>query len=907
MNNIDNIEDIIVGIDLGTTNSCISVWRNNNLEIIPDEYGNRTIPSYIAYTNINRYVGHEAKNQKDLNSKNVFYEIKRLIGRKYEDKFITKEKQFISYNLGKDENNNIVVISDIDDKIKNKKKEFTPEELQSVILKKLQVNASKYLGFNVVKAVITVPAYFNDGQRQATKDSASIAGLECVRIINEPTAAGLAYGLLDRTTLNEQQQKEKIILVYDFGGGTLDVSVMNVSNGLFEVLGSSGNTRLGGSDFENRLMMYSSAKFAKQNNIVINNLSCLSLQKLRQSCENAKITLSTSNKTFIAIKDFYDNKDLYITITRNELEEMCGDLFLLCLKPVEDALNICDMLPEQIDEIIMVGGMTRMPKIRNLLKDKFKKEPNCSINPDEAISAGAAIQAFMISHKQNPFSKSITLLDTLTLSLGVEIIGGIMDIIIPRGSILPVISEPHLYSIDEDYADKVLIKIFEGERTSTNKNFFVGEFELTGIKPELRGIPEIEVIFKVDSNGIISVSAEDTKTHDKNTIIVTSNKGRLTQMQIQDLIEESKEMETKDELYRQLKLYHYEINELCNNVIYNLYKNDFKTNELDKKCIKEDIDNIFKILKENKIEDIELEKYIEIIDNLKKKYSVLILKPTNTNSNLIDNIDKNINCVSIYDDDDKNICENILELENKQLNITGLDNQEKIEIKTLRNNISELCHSIFNIINSNNFDISLDHKKELKDYIDDTLLWLHICSENKKEDYIKKIDNINNTCDTIISHYSNKDIFKKDSIKEEVENLCYTIKIFVENNNLSQNIISDNNIDDILLWLYDNDNVSVNIDDKCLEHKLKLDIIYNELNNNKNNEINISGDDSSNSNICVSNTGTGTSTGTGTGTSTSTSTSNNSDNMHKGTSIFDIAQQQQKEIIENMLNGNFIN
>jgi len=422
--------EYIVGIDLGTTNSCVAIWRNNDVEIIPDEYGNKTIPSYVAYTNVNRYVGIDAKNQSELNPENVFYEVKRLIGRKYDDPMVNKERRFLSYDID-ESNRNIKLVS----KIKNNEL-FTPEEIQAAILMKLKNMASTYLKTPVTKAIITIPANFNDGQRQATKDAAMIAGIDCLRFINEPTAAGLAYGLMQRS-----DSKEMKVIVYDFGGGTLDVTLLNIENGIFEVIASTGNMRLGGSDFDNRLMMYSISKFSKQGYIIEDvkkNLSRMSLQRLRHSCEQAKKILSTNNKTHITVQDFYDGKDLFYEITRYDYEKICYDLFLLGIKPIHDILRECNITTSDINDIIFVGGMTRTPKVKQLIKDIFDKEPNCTINPDEAIATGAAIQAYLITNQNDPFSKSIILLDVISLSLGVEVMGGIMDVLVHRNSIIPI-------------------------------------------------------------------------------------------------------------------------------------------------------------------------------------------------------------------------------------------------------------------------------------------------------------------------------------------------------------------------------------------------------------------------------------------------------------------------------------
>jgi molecular chaperone DnaK (HSP70) len=852
------IQEDIIGIDLGTTNTCCGIWRNGNLEIIPDEYGNRTIPSYVAYTNVNRYIGIDAKNQKDINTKNVFYEVKRLIGRQIDDPFVIKEKNLLSYNIEADDKKNIILVSDL-----HNKKRFTPEEISAAILSKIKMMASNYLGKKITKAVITIPANFNDGQRQATKDAAVIAGLECVRIINEPTAAALAYGLLNRSKirksclndeLNGVETEIKHIIVYDFGGGTLDVTLMEIENGIFEVLCSAGNTRHGGSDFDNRLMSYSIGKFSKQNNIKeIDRISNISLQKLRTSCEQAKKILSTSNKTHIAVKNFYTPKyektalDLFVSITREELEKMCGDLFLLSLKPIEHILRECALSSSDIDEVILVGGMTRMPKIRELIKQKFcGKEPNCTINPEEAVAAGAAMQAYFLSHGNDAFSSSMTLLDKTSLSLGVETVGGIMDVLIERGSLIPAIEEKE-YSTDQDYVDSVIIKIFEGERTMTKDNFFVGEFELKGIEPAPRGIPEILVKFSIDSNGIITVTAENKKTNETNSLAVTSNKGRLSKEKIDELIMDALDLEVRDELEKKKKMNHYEIEDFCSNIMTNLKNKEFKLSDRDKEIITDDISEILIWIKEKKYSERDHDEIENILESIKKKYGVLILKGN------LENIDEEIKnnnsdgldlCTTVYgkeNEDEKNII--FEQLENESQGFIGLSDAEKADLKELRQAVSDLCYSIYDIINSGNLNISINHATDMKDFIDDALLWLHIHEKPTKMDYKIKLDEINDTCNKIFDHYhqSGKEIFDKNKITEsiknsrdELENLCFVIKLLIEdgafpiNKTTLENLQS--NITNILDWIYQQDDASDTNNEKQQQFESECRIKIDELN-----------------------------------------------------------------------------
>ena len=888
---INNLEkensNIIIGIDLGTTNTCASIWRNNNLEIIPDEYGNRTIPSFVAFTHKSRYIGNDAKNQKELNPKNVFYEVKRLIGRKITDNSVIQDAEFLTYNIGTDDNNNILLSSELG-------KQYTPEEISAMILTKVKLMACEYLKEDVVKAIITVPAYFNDSQRQATKDAAAIAGLECIRIINEPTSAALAYGLLNRSinkklvnsqgnntttttnsegnssistvnsegngsistinsegngtttttnsegngtttttnsegngsisTINSEGNSSINVVVYDLGGGTLDVSILNINNGIFEVLSSVGNTHLGGVDFDNRLVGYCISQFKRQHGIEkMNDLNVLSLQKLRRACENTKIILSTSVKSTIAVKNFYSEKDLILSLTRDKYINICKDLLILCIKPVEDALRSSNLERNDIDEIILVGGMTRMPSIRDNIKNFFSgKEPNCTVNPDEVVAAGAAIQGYILSNKDDPFSEKITLLDIIPLSLGVETIGGIMNVLISRNSVIPI-SKKKLYTTDADYCDSVIVKIFEGERKMTKDNFFVGEFELGDIDPSPRGIPQIEVKFNIDVNGIITVSAENKDKQNKKSITITGNKGRLKPEEIKKLVEESKFYELKDKIEKQKRQSYYEIDDLCSNIIININKSEYKLSELDKKMISEDINEVILWLKEKKYYDRENKEYISVIDKLKKRYGTLILKGNiqdeNVKSNLINNDRSNSTTVYGNEDDEDESRELFEQIENEEMGFNKLNENEKLEIKQLRSNLIELCNNIHEIITSDGLNLDDEHKKELRDYIDDILLWVHIHQNPNKNDYKYKIDEINDSCNKMIDEYNNnnKHIFEKNAIvkninskKDELEQLCITIKSSIECNifSLEEEHIKnlDEKVSSTLEWIIESNN-----------------------------------------------------------------------------------------------------
>ena len=795
--------DIIAGIDLGTTNSCIAIWRNQNLEIIPDEFGNRTIPSIVSFTNFTNYYGIEAKNQLHLNPENTFYEVKRLIGRKIDDPVVQTEIPLLSYKIINDDSNNIRLKANLS----QRREIFSPEEISSFILIKLKTMAEAYLKSKIEKVVISVPAYFNDSQREATKDAATIAGLQCVRIINEPTASALAYGL-EKISIN--RGKDINVMVYDLGGGTLDVSILNIADGMFQVLASTGNTHLGGADFDNRLVTFCINEFCKRNKLAnIDTLNPISTQKLRKSCENAKKILSVTSQAIIAVKDFFDEKNLYVTITRNQFEEISQDLFILCLKPAEDALRSSELGKDDIDEIILVGGGTRMPLVRQNLSRFFPgKKINNTINPDEVVAAGAAIQGFILANGNDPFSENVVLLDIIPLSLGLETIGGIMDVIIPLNSVIPV-KRKKKFSTDSDFVTSVKIKIFEGERKMTKDNIFIGEFELCGIESAPRGIPEIEICFSIDINGIISVTAEDLKNNNnKNCITITGNKSRLKPEEIKKLIEEAKEMESKDKLEREKKQLYYEIDDLCSNILININNEEFKLKETDKDIIRKDVEKIMAFLKEKDYLERTTQDYNDILLKIKKKYGTLILKNTNELEN-VKPINKNQEGTTIYSNDDEEINQEIFFIDNE---IKGVEDEElKKELKELRENLIHTCYSIFDILTSKSLMISKQDNSFLKDFIDDILLWVHVKEKIDKEEYIQKIVEVNNLCNEVVSKYPDNNLFEnKEAItRNELEQLCYTIMSSILSNMFSAgeaeiNLLK-NRVNETLEWLLELD------------------------------------------------------------------------------------------------------
>lgn len=836
--NTDDIKDgeTILGIDLGTTNSCVAVWKNNNLVVIPDEYGNRTIPSVVAFTKNTVYIGSDAKNQQNINSENTFYETKRLIGREFTDLSVKKDAEYLAYTAQQGNNNSIT--------LKNTtggKSAITPEEVAAMVLKKCRNMACDYLREDINKAVITVPAYFNNAQKSATQNAAAIAGLTCVRIINEPTAAALAYGLEDRSVMIN---KSYTVVVYDLGGGTLDVSLLRIDDGCFEVLASNGNTRMGGSDFDKRIMSYCINSFKKKNKLnAIKTISALSIQVLRNRCETAKKLLSTSDVQIIFVKDFYDDRDLCVKLTKATFYSICRDLFILCVKPLDDIIRSCDLLREDIDDIILVGGGTRMPKIRENLKLFFGKEPNHNVNPDEVVAAGAAIQGYILANKDSPFAESVTLLDIVPLSLGVEVIGGLMNVIIPRNSVIPL-TRHRKYTTDTDYETTVTIKIFEGERDMTKNNECIGQFDLTGIEESPRGIPEIDVSFNIDVNGIINVTAMDIKNKEnKNTITVNSLKGRLTKEEIEMLVENAKIYKEEDKMSRILRSMFYEIEDVCSNILINIHNEDNKLKPEQIQAIDVDIHEINKWLKDKPYDDRKKHEYIEILKRLRKKYNVLMLKTTHNEDNVKGKImaGNESGGTTIFNDDDEDEIDDEKVFEDIEIDEYKLcDNisaDEKSKVKELRANIVDLCYSIYDLVGSDITNIKDDDRTKLKDLIDDTLLWVHIKQKISSVQYEDKIKEINKKCEEIMNGYD-EPVFNSNTNKNkraELEELCLTIKLSIgdrhtnADDDLAAQIIEK--VDSIFDWLADIDLGNTELSDLNLSYQEKIDDVNNLCNN----------------------------------------------------------------------------
>ena len=807
---INEFNNLCLGIDFGTTNSCLSIWYKNKSIIIPDIDGNDIIPTVIEINSDKKIIGKQAYLRKEIfesdtviSKKTIFliYEIKKLLGKKFSE-LNKKNLDMLAYDIEPDVDDNILIIDT------ESGKSYYPEEIATHLFMSFKHKAETFLSkkFNIPitlnNSVISVPAYFNKNQRQNIKNSAEYAGLNVLRLINEPTAAAICYGL----GIGSYGNNGLNIIVFDFGGGTLDVSLVNINDGVYEVLGSCGNNNLGGSDFDIQIMEYVINQFIEQNKIFyedfIKNISENSLQKLKFLCEQSKIALSDNLNTKIKINDFYNGIELSVSISRDKFNEICQDLIRLIVKPISNVLEDCEIDKSNIHEIIMVGGMTRVPIVRYNIERFFNKDVNCSINPDNVVSIGASIHGYMLLNNESIKDK-LLLIDRTSLSIGLETSGGIMDVLIARGSIIPI-KKTKKYSTDTDYVDSIDIKIFEGERKFTKDNFLIGDFTLSGIDKQKKGIPSIQITFSIDSDGIIKIFAEDMDNPlNKKSIQVSGNKQNLSQAQIDEIIENAKQMDQIDKIDKIKKESYMSICDSSKKIIDNLSNDSTKIPDDIRKTIISNVKEIYDWICSTDYQTIEVDKYKEILHDYKINYSIYIIQQSTPiieldASNLEEEKDKGI---EIYDDDTNskkyeeqiNYFRNIIDEYDsigKQIKIAKFMDNSKFNKTEFTQNLEELqklFDELFNYSSDTLCSFFID--KNLNDEIvDEYVNKLYNLDIEFKEKFISFEEEFN-----IINKLINKLNEKENYYINLLEKLQNNLD---EQNNLEQNNLEQNNLDE---------------------------------------------------------------------------------------------------------------
>ncbi len=848
-NQIINTENICLGIDFGTTNSCISIWYNNKSIIVPDSDGTNIIPTVIEISDQNKkIIGKEAYLRKDIfektntdtNFKKTFlvYEIKKLLGKKYSE--LSKQQiELIAYDIQSDQDDNIIIIDS------NTNKLYYPEEIAVHLFMSFKARAEKYFSkqfgqdINLTNSVISVPAYFNKNQREIIKNSAGFAGLSVIRLINEPTAAAICYGL-GKNVSTDNYNLGLNIIVFDFGGGTLDVSLLNINDGVYEVLGSCGNNNLGGSDFDRKIMEYCINKFVESNKLdldkFLEEVEENSLQKLKFLSEQAKIALTDNSNTKIKIDSFYQGINLVQNFSREDFEQITQDLIKLLIKPINDVLENCEMEKSDVHEIIMVGGMTRVPIVRYNIERFFNRDVNCSIDPDTVVSLGASIHGYMLLNNATIEDK-LLLIDRTSLSIGLETSGGIMDVLIGRGTVIPT-KKVKKYTTDTDYIDSINIKIYEGERKFTKDNFLIGDFVLTGIEKQKRGIPEIQITFEIDSDGIIKIKAEDLDNPlNKKSIQVSGNKQNLSQEQIDLIIENAKQMDQIDRIDRMKKESYLSLIDSSKKIIENVSEGEIKIPEDTKNEIIENVKEILTWLESNTYDLIDTDKYKELLHDYKVNYSIYLIQQSTPIINLESAEDKEEKGIEIYDDDTnskiyaeqiayvRNIVDEYDEIK-KQLNIfKHMQKDNTTNTEQYQNDINTLD----------------DLFTEIYDYSNDILIKFFIeknTTSEQVEEYITTIYNMDvkfkehfelfNNEFNIINKLVNKIKDKEEFLLNELEKLN---SVNSDNNDESNNINIESiekinsKLDVIIEFqsiIYKIDSGYVKIDSNKIKHMLEI-------------------------------------------------------------------------------------